>query len=193
MDIILASGSPYRKQILEKLPIDFGCYSPDIDESPQLNENPDTLVKRLSLAKAKHTASYYPETLIIGSDQVASINNTILGKPKTIANARKQLHVASGQTVTFHTGLCLYHASKHHYQLSVDHYRVTFRTLSDNQINDYLKHEHVLDCAGSIKCEGLGILLIAALHGKDPNTLMGLPLINLIDFLSNEADFIGFY
>ena len=191
--ILLASSSTYRRELLTRLGLAFEWASPDIDESPLLNEygeideNADTMVARLSVAKAKALACVYPEHLIIGSDQVAVLGDQIIGKPHTYERAFTQLRNASGNQVIFKTGLCLLNASSGQSQVRVEEFKVEFRELSDNQIHHYLTYEQPYDCAGSFKCEGLGVALFSKLSGDDPNTLIGLPLIRLVDMLRAEG------
>lgn len=187
MRLVLASTSPYRLAVLQKLPLEFVTDSPDIDESPQANESPQELVKRLSLAKAQAVAPRHPHSLIIGSDQVAVLGGQILGKPGNHENAVKQLHNASGHQVVFNTGLCLLNSDTDHAQVRCVPFTVQFRRLSDEQIERYLQHEKPYNCAGSFKSEGLGITLFEKLLGDDPNTLIGLPLIELVRMLENEG------
>lgn len=186
MKLILASTSPFRKTILEKLGITFETASPDVDETALANESPQTLVERLSIAKAKAVADTTKNALVIGSDQVAVIDGKILGKPHTHENAVQQLKTASGKTVTFYTGLCLYNSATHQYQSEVVPFNVVFRNLTDSQIENYLRKEEPYNCAGSFKSEALGIVLFERLEGEDPNTIMGLPLIRLVKMLEKE-------
>jgi septum formation protein len=186
MKLILASTSPFRKAILDKLGVSFETLSPETDETALENETPQQLVERLSIAKAKAVADKISDALVIGSDQVSVINNEIIGKPHTHENAVKQLQNASGKTVTFYTGLCLYNSSTQRYQSEVVPFSVTFRTLSDSLIESYLNKEQPYNCAGSFKSEALGIVLFEKLEGDDPNTLMGLPLIRLVTMLEKE-------
>lgn len=185
--ILLASSSIYRRQLLQKLGLAFEWASPDIDETPKPDESPAQLVYRLAEAKARHLASNYPNHLIIGSDQVATIDNQILSKPHTHSNATVQLRSFRQREVTFLTGLCLFNSTTHHTQTSVETYKVKFRNLSDAQIENYLQHEKPYDCAGSFKSEGLGICLFEQLTGDDPNTLVGLPLIALTNMFVKEG------
>jgi MAF protein len=185
--ILLASSSTYRRQLLSKLGVNFDWESPDIDESPLTDEPPDALVQRLAKAKACHLANHYPNYLIIGSDQVATIDNQTLGKPHTYENAFAQLASFRNRTVTFMTGLCLFNPLTNNCQSSVEHYKVRFRNLTDTQIKNYLHREQPYDCAGSFKSEGLGICLFEQLEGEDFNTLIGLPLIALTRMLANEG------
>ncbi len=184
--IILGSSSPFRAELLKKLGLTFIQVSPDIDESPLPGESPDALVKRLAESKAREIAATHPEALIIGSDQVAVIDDDILGKPGNHHNAMSQLKSASGKQVTFLTGLALLNAKSRHLQSSVEPFTVHFRDLTDNQIDFYLKKEQPYQCAGSFKSEGFGISLFSKLEGDDPNTLIGLPLIRLIAMLQHE-------
>jgi len=186
MKLILASTSPFRKAILDKLGVDFDTASPETDETALADETPQQLVERLSIAKAKAVADKVSGALVIGSDQVSVINGEIIGKPHTHENAVKQLQNASGKTVTFYTGLCLYNSSTQQYQSEVVPFNVVFRDLSDQQIESYLRKEEPYNCAGSFKSEALGIVLFEKLEGEDPNTLMGLPLIRLIKMLDKE-------
>lgn len=185
--VVLATTSPYRKAILEKLGIEFTCAAPDIDETPAAGEIPEQLVARLAEQKAQAVAGQFPDALIIGSDQVAVVDGIILGKPGDHDNAVKQLRRASGKRVSFLTGLCLYNSLSKRSQLDVVPFNVVFRQLTDKQIENYLRKEQPYNCAGSFKSEGLGIALFERLEGDDPNTLMGLPLIRLIRMLENEG------
>ena len=187
MKLILASTSPFRKAILDKLGINFDIASPETDETALANETPQQLVERLSIAKAKAVADKNENALVIGSDQVSIIDGEIIGKPHTHENAVKQLQNASGKTVTFYTGLCLYNSSTNKYQSDVVPFNVVFRTLSQQQIENYLRKEEPYNCAGSFKSEALGIVLFKKLEGEDPNTLMGLPLIRLVTMLEKES------
>ncbi|UTV26796.1 Maf family protein [Photobacterium atrarenae] len=185
--ILLASTSPFRKSLLEKLHYPFETASPDIDESALPGETAEQLVKRLAQAKAEACAGQYGEHLIIGSDQVCVIAGQILGKPHTLENAVHQLQAASGQTVTFYTGLCLHNAKTGNSQVVCEPFHVHFRQLTETEIRNYVALEQPLNCAGSFKSEGLGIALFDRLEGRDPNTLVGLPLIALREMLSREG------
>ena len=185
--LVLASTSPFRKAILEKLHLPFEISAPKVDESPLSNETPRQLVERLACAKALKVAAAYPNALVIGSDQVAVIAGHIQGKPGTHEKAVVQLHQASGKTVTFLTGLCLYNSATGQSQSEVVPFKVVFRVLSGQQIENYLRAEMPYNCAGSFKSEGMGIALFERLEGEDPNTLMGLPLIRLIRMLEKEG------
>lgn len=185
--LILASSSPYRRELLERLKIPFEVIAPDVDEAPRPGENPSALVERLSIEKARKIADGNPGTLVIGSDQVAVYNGTIVGKPHRHDKAVEQLRSASGRAVTLYTGLALVNADSGRVQHEVIPYRVMFRTLTDAQIESYLHKEQPYSCAGSVRSEGLGIALLERFEGDDPNTLIGLPLIRLVRMLENEG------
>ena len=182
-ELILASTSPYRRLLLEKLGIPFTCAAPEVDELPLPAETPRHLVLRLAQAKAQALANRYPHHLIIGSDQVCVLDGEITGKPHTEENARKQLKKASGNIVTFYTGLALYNSVNGQLQTECEPFDVHFRHLTEQEINHYIQKESPLNCAGSFKSEGLGIALFERLEGRDPNTLVGLPLIALNQLL----------
>ncbi len=186
--LVLASTSPFRRQLLQRLGLAFEICAPAVDETALEGEPAEALVKRLSEAKARAGARQYPDALIIGSDQVAVCKGDVLGKPGNHENARYQLMSLAGQHVTFLTGLCLYDASEQTTRLDLIPYHVTFRRLSEQQIERYLWAEQPYNCAGSFKSEGLGISLFESMEGTDPNALIGLPLIRLVDWL-NEAGF----
>ena len=190
MQIVLASTSPFRRSILEKLGLPFDCHAPEVDETPQPGETPSQLVERLSIAKAQAVAAHLKEGLVIGSDQVAVIDNDILGKPGNHENAVAQLERASGKTVTFLTGLALVNVATGSIQAEVVPFKVVFRQLTLKQIDNYLNAEQPYNCAGSFKSEGLGVALFERLEGDDPNTLIGLPLIRLIRMLEKEGETI---
>lgn len=185
--LILGSTSPFRKALLEKLNIDFDCAKPEIDETPEDNEPPQSLVARLAEQKAEKVASDHKNALIIGSDQVAVCNGEILGKPGNFDNAVAQLEKFSDQTVTFYTGLCLLNSKTGRSQVIVEPFYVHFKALRKEQIENYINAEKPFNCAGSFKSEGLGICLFKSLEGNDPNSLIGLPLIRLIELLDNEG------
>lgn len=186
-NILLASSSIYRRELLKKLGLKFSWATPAIDESPNPAESPKNLVLRLAEQKAKALSTDHPNHLIIGSDQIAVLNNQIIGKPHTHAAATNQLRAFSDREITFFTSICLYNSHTHKTQLEVDSYTVKFRQLTPRQIENYLQKEQPYDCAGSFKSEGLGICLFEKLEGKDPNTLIGLPLIELTKMLMNEG------
>ena len=187
LPILLASSSIYRHQLMARLGLEFTWASPAIDETPCTNETAPDLVRRLAIQKAQALATLYPDTLIIGSDQAATLHNQIIGKPLTHERAFEQLRSASGNKVVFTTGLCVLNSSTGNHQISVESFSVQFRQLSDAQIHHYLRTERPYDCAGSFKCEGLGIALFSKMEGEDPNTLIGLPLIRLVEMLNNEG------
>lgn len=182
--IVLASSSPYRKALLERLGLPFDCASPDIDETPQPAESPEALVSRLANAKAQALCEHFPSHLIIGSDQVACApGGGILTKPGNLTRATEQLRACSGKSVTFLTGLTLLNSATGQTWHHIETFNVHFRKLSESDIAHYLKTEQPFDCAGSFRMEGLGIALFEALDGRDPNALIGLPLIALINGL----------
>ena len=191
MSLILASSSPFRKAILEKLGVTFVTASPDVDEARHDGETPYNLVLRLAAAKAKKVAKLH-SGLIIASDQVATFGlgtdkaDEILTKPLTHENAFKQLKQSSGRTATFLTSIVLLNTKINNLQNHVEFFQVFFKTLSDNQIRSYLEKENVLNCAGSFKSEGLGVELFSCMKGDDPNSLIGLPTIKLVDMLAKE-------
>lgn len=185
--LLLASSSPFRRELLGKLHLDFSHQSPDIDESRLEGESPTALVIRLAQEKAAALAADHPNTLIIGSDQVAVLGDKVLGKPGTREKAIEQLSDASGQRVTFLTGLCLLNTATGRTQTACEPFNVQFRTLARTQIERYVDLEQPLNCAGSFKSEGLGIVLFKSLEGRDPNSLIGLPLIVLTEFLAAEG------
>jgi len=185
--LVLGSTSPFRKDILQKLNLPFECAKPNIDETAQMNEMPIQLVERLAIEKAKAAAKGYSDALVIGSDQVAVCNNNILGKPHNFENAVKQLTQFSGQQVTFYTGLCVYDVTKNKSLSLVEPFSVHFNQLTSVDIENYLHAEEPYNCAGSFKSEGLGICLFEKLVGNDPNTLIGLPLIKLIELLKQHG------
>lgn len=185
--LILASSSPYRRELLERLQLPFSVLSPDIDETPLAGELPEQTALRLAQAKALKVADMHSDALIIGCDQVATLDGLQLGKPLNHENAVRQLTLMRGRSVIFHSALCLYNAANQHMQTDVVPYTVTFRDLTNAQIENYLRREQPYQCAGSAKSEGLGIAIIAAMQGDDPNALIGLPLIRLIDMLNNQG------
>jgi septum formation protein len=181
--LVLGSSSPFRKALLEKLNLSFDCDSPDIDETPLKDEHPKDMVARLAKEKANAIATRHPQAIIIASDQCATLDGKIIGKPGDHESAVQQLTAASGRAVTFYTSLCVYNAGTNQYQEIVEPYYVYFRTLTESQIENYLVKEQPYNCAGSFKSEGLGNSLFERLEGNDPNTLIGLPLIQLIKML----------
>ncbi|MFW0766557.1 Maf family protein [Trabulsiella odontotermitis] len=185
-NLVLASTSPYRRMLLEKLSIPFECAAPQVDETPVADESPRQLVLRLAQAKAQALAQQFPQHLIIGSDQICILDGAITGKPHTEENAFIQLKKASGNIVTFYTGLALYNSANGHLQTECEPFDVHFRHLTEQEIRNYIRKESPLNCAGSFKSEGLGISLFERLEGRDPNTLVGLPLIALCQMLRRE-------
>lgn len=181
--LILGSTSPYRHELLQRLSVPFTTAAPDIDETRLPAESPADMVKRLSLGKAKAVAATHTDALIIGSDQCAVLREEVMGKPGTHANAVSQLRKASGQTVTFLTGLCLYDSRDNSYQLDIVPFEVDFRTLTETEIENYLLKDQPYNCAGSFRSESLGVTLFKRMRGDDPSALIGLPLIRLSQML----------
>ena len=184
--LVLASSSPYRRELLDRLGLAYLTVSPAIDEATLPGETPDALVERLAEQKARKVAETQ-QGLIIGSDQVATVDNDILGKPGNHENAVAQLTRVSGQGVTFHTGLCLLDTEHHEAQVDVVPFTVQFRQLTAQQIERYLQREQPYNCAGSFKSEGLGITLFEKMLGEDPTALIGLPLIRLTAMLAKAG------
>lgn len=181
--LILASTSPFRRDLLARLGLPFTVQAPDADETPQPGEDAPVLVARLATRKAQTVARHHPAALIIGSDQAAVLDDQIIGKPGDHERAMAQLRRASGRTVTFYTGLCLLDSTSGQQQVAVELFRVVFRTLTEPRIESYLRREQPYQCAGSFKSEGLGIALFERLEGDDPSSLIGLPLIRLTRML----------
>ncbi|ABI56776.1 Maf family protein [Alkalilimnicola ehrlichii MLHE-1] len=181
--LILASRSPYRRALLEQVRLPHEAIPADVDESRHPDEPAHDYVLRLARAKAEAVAERRPDALVIGSDQAAVLGERVLGKPGSEARAREQLATASGQCVTFLTGVAVVHAAGGRRQSDVVPYRVHFRDLDETTIARYVALEQPLDCAGSFKSEGLGAVLFQRMEGSDPNALIGLPLIRLFDFL----------
>ena len=185
--LVLASTSPYRRELLGRLGLPFEVASPETDETPLPGEAPEATALRLSEAKARAVATAYPDALIIGSDQVAEMNGAIFGKPGTHERAVAQLRQLSGQTVNFFTGLCVLNSRTGVAEVCGVPTLVGFRQLSDGEIENYLRREPAYNCAGSAKSEGLGITLLSRIHGDDPNALVGLPLIALCELLRKQG------
>ena len=185
--IILASGSVYRRDLLRRLGLEFKHWSPDVDETPRPAEPPRETAIRLARAKADAGSRKFPTAWVIGSDQVADLDGRPLGKPGTLDNARRQLREVSGHSVLFHTALCVSHGrlQRRHERLVTT--AVSFRRLTDAEIDRYLELEPALDCAGSAKSEGLGVSLLSKMSGDDPTALVGLPLIALAAILRAEG------
>jgi septum formation protein len=188
--LLLASSSPFRRELLVRLQLPFQIVAPDLDETPHPHETGAALVARLAASKAHSVALQQTSALVIGSDQVAVFNNEIVGKPGNHENAVKQLMGFSSQSVTFYTGLCLWDSDSGRSQLDVAPFFVRFRQLTRQQIETYLHREQPYQCAGSFKSEGLGIALFETLTGEDPTSLIGLPLIRLIRMLETEGIYV---
>lgn len=186
-DLLLASSSPWRRDLLARLGLPFACASPDIDESPLPGESAENLCLRLAEAKARALAADYPHHLIIGSDQVLLLDGEAVSKPGNHATAVRQLQLCSGRRIRFSTAICLLNSRSGHIQQAVEPFDVVFRELDNASIERYLLAEQPYDCAGSFKSEGLGISLFESLQGEDPNSLIGLPLIRLCTMLRNEG------
>lgn len=185
--LLLASSSPYRQELLSRLQLEFDCRAPEIDETARAGEQPEQLVRRLALEKAQALAQTHQQHLIIGSDQVAVFGERILGKPHTFDRAKQQLQDCSGRSVSFLTGLALLDSQTGATQVDCVRFTVHFRTLSDQQIERYLQAEQPYDCAGSFKAEGLGVSLFASTEGPDVTSLIGLPLIRLVEMLKSAG------
>ena len=185
--LVLASSSPYRKSVLGRLHMPFDTFSPQVDESSLPNESATDLVQRLAELKAHAAQNLYPQALVIGSDQVAVIDDMILTKPHTHDNAVKQLTMVSGKQVDFLTGLCLLNTETRKVQVDIVRFGVKFRQLTADQIENYLQHDKPYNCSGSFKSEGLGIALLERMIGSDPTAVIGLPLIRLVHMLEAEG------
>lgn len=184
--LVLASSSPFRRELLARLGLPFTTHAPAIDEAPLPGEAGIDLARRLAALKARAVATREDNALVIGSDQVALREGTLLGKPGTAAQAVEQLLAAAGKAVRFYTGLCLLDVASGREQLDVVEYAVHFRSLSRAEAERYVAREQPLNCAGSFKSEGLGIVLFERLVGDDPTSLIGLPLIRLSQMLRAE-------
>ncbi|MHC8352305.1 Maf family protein [Pseudomonas sp. RT4P38] len=187
LPLLLASSSVYRRELLARLQLPFTCSSPDIDESHRPDESAIELVMRLAEEKARALAGSHPAHLIIGSDQVAVLGDRIIGKSHTFEKAREQLLAASGTRVTFLTGLALFNSQTGVCQVDCVPFTVQMRTLDPSRIERYLHAEQPYDCAGSFKAEGLGVSLFQSTEGPDTTSLIGLPLIRLVDMLLAEG------
>ncbi len=187
MDIILASTSPHRRRLLQRLQFSFRCIPPQIDETALLHEEPAAMAQRLARQKARFVAELYPDALVIGSDQVASIEGSVIGKPGNFERAKAQLQNCSGREVQFYTAVNLVCLNRNLEQFHVEPFNVRFRTLNNLQIENYLLREQPYDCAGSFKVEGLGIVLFEGMTGNDPTSLEGLPLIKLTELLTDAG------
>jgi len=182
-DMLLASSSPYRKALLERLNWPFITFSPEVDETPHPGESPPELVKRLSIKKAQYAGLKYPQHLCIGSDEVACLNQRILGKPLTHANAVMQLHAQSGQVLYFYTGVCVYHPLTQYIDYHLATTEVKFKQLNSAQIEHYLQKLQPYQCAASFQSETLGSALIEYCRSDDPSAIIGLPMIRLCQML----------
>lgn len=185
--LILASSSPYRRALLQRLGLPFEHLAPDINEAPQPDESAHKLTRRLALAKAQALQEQFSAHLIIGSDQVVMLDGQLVSKPGNHAAACEQLHRCSGRTVEFTTSVCLLNSQTGSYQLGSEVFKVSFRQLDTDSIERYLQREQPYDCAGSFKAEALGITLFRSMSGDDPNSLIGLPLIRLCEMLRQEG------
>ncbi|MCH9638519.1 MAG: Maf family nucleotide pyrophosphatase [Betaproteobacteria bacterium] len=185
--LILGSSSIYRQQLFQRLLVPFEAVSPDIDETPLPNEKPEITAMRLAETKAREVAKMHPQAIIIGSDQVAVLDEVLLGKPLNYENAVKQLQLVRGKRVIFYTAISLLNDYTDNLQTRVVPSSVKFRQLSDQQIQNYLTKEQPYHCACSAKSEGLGIALVEWMSSDDPNALIGLPLIALVDMLASEG------
>lgn len=181
--LILGSTSRYRRELLARLRLPFETAAPDVDETPHPGESPESLARRLALAKARAVAARFPEALVIGSDQVADLDGQPLGKPGSHERAIEQLRAMRGRTVVFHTALAVVCRATGFEAEDLAPVRVRFRSLSDAEIETYLRAEQPYDCAGSAKAEGLGITLLSAIESDDPTALIGLPLIRTAELL----------
>jgi septum formation protein len=189
--LILASSSAYRRELLSRLHLPFEVMVPDIDETPLAGEAPQDTALRLAQAKAAAVASRAPGSLVIGSDQVATLDNVQIGKPGNHEAALAQLQMMRGRTVTFHTALCLFDSRTGIAQVDNIQVFVTFRDLPDTELDAYLRIEQPYDCAGSAKNEGLGIAILEKVESTDPTALTGLPLIALTTMLRKVG--VGFF
>ena len=187
MQLVLASTSPYRRELLARLGVPFEVAAPDVDETPLPGESPDDTAQRLSILKARAVAEKLPDALIIGSDQVALLEGRQLGKPGSHENAVEQLRSMRAKTLEFHTALTLLNARTGRAQTANVPVRLVMRDYTDAQIDAYLRKDQPYNCCGSARSESLGIALIARYETEDPNALVGLPLIKLTEMLANEG------
>jgi len=186
--LILASTSPYKKMLLERLQLEFSCQSPQVDETPHNGEHPSAMAQRLAEQKALAVATKFPNALVIGADQVADLNGKILGKPGNHQRAAAQLSAQSGQKMQFHCAISVVQQlsnGKILKQTRVNTTEVQFRTLNQQQIDNYLHSDQPYNCAGSFKVEALGISLFSSVNSNDPSSLIGLPLIDLCSILAD--------
>jgi septum formation protein len=187
VDLVLASTSRYRRELLARLTPAFRAVAPDVDETRRSGEPPAALAERLALAKAHAVGAHCPNALVIGSDQVAELDGRALGKPGNVEAARAQLAASSGRRVTFHTALCVLDTRRARSGTALDATHVVFRVLDAEEIARYVDAERPLDCAGSFKAEGLGISLFERIESSDPTALIGLPLIVLAHLLRSAG------
>jgi septum formation protein len=187
LQLILASTSPYRRELLQRLQVPFEVVAPEVDETPLPHETPEATAVRLSQLKARAVQTVYPNALIIGSDQVATVDGLQLGKPGTHQRAVEQLSLMAGKSVVFHTALSLYNSASGSMQTACVPTTVHLRPLTASQIESYLRKDEPYNCAGSARIETLGIAVISKLESDDPNALIGLPLITLTQMLANEG------
>jgi MAF protein len=185
--LILASSSPFRKQLLQRLRLEFDCISPDVDESMRTDETAVQYVRRLALAKASVVAQKHNDAVVIGSDQCALLDDEILGKPGNHENALQQLRRAQGKRVIFHTAVCVKRLSSAIELIDEVPFEVEFRRLREHQLEHYLRVEQPYQCAGSFKAEGYGACLFKLTRGDDPNALVGLPLFKLTEMLETAG------
>ena len=181
--LILASTSPYRRELLARLRLPFEVVAPEVDESPIPGERPQQMACRLAMEKARVVAARYPQAVVIGSDQVADLDGQALGKPLVHDAAVRQLQAMQGQLVVFQTAVAVVCAGSKFAQMDLAQVRVRFRSLRDDEIEAYLRAEQPYDCAGSAKSEGLGISLLDSIDNDDPTALVGLPLIRTCQML----------
>ena len=184
--LVLASSSPFRRQLLAQLQVPFTVVVPNIDETARAQEEPQGLVERLAIEKARVVGTHLTDSLIIGSDQVASYDGKIVGKPGDRTTAVKQLLAASGQTVRLYTGVALLNSNSGVIRSRVIPYEVVFRDITLAMIEGYLEREQPYGCCGSLQADGLGVAFLARISGDDPSALIGLPLITVIDLLAQE-------
>jgi septum formation protein len=185
--LVLASTSPYRRELLARLGLPFDIAKPGVDEQRHPDETPEAMVRRLAAEKAAAVAAELPQGLVIGSDQCAVLDGKVLGKPGDRTNAIAQLTAASGRIVRFLTAVCVRDAATGIERQALDETVVTFRRLHDAEIQRYVERERPLDCAGSFKSEGLGITLFERIENRDPTALVGLPLIALARLLRDAG------
>ncbi len=185
--IVLASSSPYRREILERLGLGFDWESPEFDETPLPGESPRDLVRRLAEGKAAAVGKNHPSALVIGADQVAVLKGEVIGKPADHADAVRQLRAASGDSTTLFCGVAVLNTASGRMRTAVETVEVRCREIADAEIERYLATDRPYDCCGSLKVEGLGIALLASIRSDDPNAITGLPVIRLLELLRGEG------